>query len=59
MQTFRKINHNLGVFNDFSAKRFNDINKDFEKHIKMLITMKNDLDSIFRRIRWIFFSFSF
>ena len=51
MSKFQEVNKTLSVFNEFSAKRFNDTSKDFEKHIKMLVTMKSDLDLIFRRIR--------
>jgi len=51
IQRFEAINKSLSVYNEFSAKRYNEVNKEFERHVKMLITMKNDLDSIFRRIR--------
>jgi len=47
-----KSNELLHTFNEFSAKRYQDVYKQFDQHIKMLVAMKADLDSIFRRIRY-------
>jgi len=48
---FRQANQALHTFNDFSSRRYQHVVRDFENHTKMLVTMKADLDSIFRRIR--------
>lgn len=49
---FREANDTLHTFNEFSAKRFLQLQKQFESHTRMLLGMKGDLDSIFRRIRF-------
>ena len=51
LAAFRKTNQALHTFNDFSAKRYQQVYRDFDNHTKMLVAMKADLDSIFRRIR--------
>ena len=51
LAAFRRSNQELTTFNDFSAKRYQQVSRDFEGHTRMLVAMKADLDSIFRRIR--------
>lgn len=51
LSKFEKTNAKFGKFNDLSAARFLNLNHQLKGHTKMLIEMKKDLDSIFRRIR--------
>jgi len=48
---FEKTNAKFGRFNDLSAARFLHLNQQLRNHTKMLLDMKKDLDSVFRRIR--------
>lgn len=47
----------LTTFNEYSSNTYNTLNKDFEKHTKMLKEMKKDLNVIFKRIRYHIVSF--
>ena len=51
LANFEKTNAKFGKFNDLSAARFLNLNNQLKGHTKMLLDMKKDLDSIFRRIR--------
>ena len=48
---FEKTNATFGRFNDLSGARFLHLNQQLKNHTKMLVDMKKDLDSVFRRIR--------
>ncbi|KAJ7385441.1 KxDL motif-containing protein 1 [Desmophyllum pertusum] len=50
-QKFEKTNATFGRFNDLSGARFLHLNQQLKNHTKMLVDMKKDLDSVFRRIR--------
>ena len=52
LKKFEKTNAKFGRFNDLSAARFLHLNQQLKHHTKMLLDMKKDLDSVFRRIRW-------
>lgn len=43
----------LSNFNDLSATTYNTLLKDFEKNTKLLKQMKNDLNLIFKKIRYL------
>merc|ERR1719397_1227337 len=51
LQRFEKTNEMLTNVNTLSATRLDRATTDFKKHTAMVIDMKKDLDSIFRRIR--------
>lgn len=40
-------------FNNLSSARLQQMNERFLHHTRTLVEMKRDLDSIFRRIRWV------
>lgn len=46
-----KTNEKVDSTNKYSAKRYLDAQRDFSSHTQMLVTMKNDLDLIFKRIK--------
>lgn len=52
LDRFEKTNEMLLNFNNLSSVRMQQMNERFLHHTKMLVEMKKDLDSIFRRIRW-------
>merc|ERR550519_2091836 len=51
LQRFEKTNEMLTNVNTLSATRLDRATTDFKKHTTMVVDMKKDLDSIFRRIR--------
>jgi KxDL motif-containing protein 1 len=51
LAAFRKTNLELTTFNDYSARRYATVAREFEAHTRMLVAMKADLDAVFRRIR--------
>jgi len=51
LQRFEKTNEMLTNVNTLSATRLDRATTDFKKHTAMVVDMKKDLDSIFRRIR--------
>ncbi|NWQ91743.1 KXDL1 protein, partial [Burhinus bistriatus] len=51
LDRFEKTNEMLLNFNNLSSVRMQQMNERFLHHTKMLVEMKKDLDSIFRRIR--------
>jgi hypothetical protein len=51
LEQLDKTNEKLDGINKLSAKRYLDATRDFSSHTQMLITMKNDLDLIFKRIK--------
>ena len=48
---FEKTNEKLERFNSLEAGRFNLAMEQFRSHTRVLLEMKKDLDSVFRRIR--------
>ncbi|XP_068693342.1 uncharacterized protein [Montipora foliosa] len=48
---FEKTNAKFGRFNDLSEARYSHLHQQLRNHTKMLLDMKKDLDSVFRRIR--------
>lgn len=48
---FEKTNAKFGRFNDLSEARYSHLHQQLRNHTKMLVDMKKDLDSVFRRIR--------
>jgi len=53
LQRFEKTNEMLSNCNALSITRFTLAQKEFKKHTTLLLDMKKDLDSIFKRIRTI------
>ena len=51
LRKFEKTNAKFGRFNDLSSARYLHLNQQLKSHTKMLLDMKKDLDSVFRRIR--------
>jgi hypothetical protein len=51
LEQLDKTNEKVDGINKLSAKRYLDAQRDFTSHTQMLITMKNDLDLIFKRIK--------
>ncbi|XP_064619032.1 kxDL motif-containing protein 1-like [Lineus longissimus] len=51
LSRFEKTNEMLLNFNVLSANRYAASVQEFKKHTQLLLDMKKDLDSIFRRIR--------
>lgn len=51
LQRFEKTNEMLTNVNTLSATRLDRATTDFKKHTAIVVDMKKDLDSIFRRIR--------
>ena len=51
LDRFEKTNEMLSNFNRLSAKRYEKTVEQFREHTDTLLTMKKDLDSVFRRIR--------
>lgn len=49
---FEKTNEKFKTFNELSTAKYESLHQHFKSHTKMLIDMKKDLDSVFRRIRW-------
>jgi len=47
-----KTNEKLDSINKISANRYLDATREFTNHAQMLTTMKTDLDSIFKRIKY-------
>jgi len=52
LEQLDKTNEKLDGINKLSAKRYLDATRDFSSHTHMLTTMKNDLDLIFKRIKY-------
>lgn len=50
---FEKTNEMLINCNALSASRFEVASREIKRHIQLLIEMKKDLDSVFRRIRFL------
>lgn len=50
---FQESNATLTGFNEFSASMYSHLWIEFEKNTKMVKEMKKDLDSIFKRIRYV------
>ncbi|XP_076355559.1 kxDL motif-containing protein CG10681 [Tachypleus tridentatus] len=50
---FEKTNEMLVNCNALSASRFEVASKELKRHTQLLIDMKKDLDSVFRRIRFL------
>lgn len=48
---FEKTNAKFSRLNDLSATRYSYLQQQLRSHTKMLVDMKKDLDSVFRRIR--------
>lgn len=48
---FEKTNETFGKFNELSEARYEELHMQFKNNTRMLVDMKKDLDSIFRRIR--------
>lgn len=53
LMRFEKTNEMLLNCNALSAVRYGLASKELKKHIQLLVEMKKDLDSIFRRIRFL------
>lgn len=53
LDRFEKTNEMLLNFNNLSSARLQQMNERFLHHTRTLVEMKRDLDSIFRRIRWV------
>lgn len=51
LEQLDKSNEKLDNINRFSAKHYLDAQRDFDRHTHVLVTMKNDLDLIFKRIK--------
>jgi len=51
LEHFEKSNETLSGVNALAAVRYEAINADFKKHIVMLLEMKKNLESVFKRIR--------
>ena len=51
LDRFEKTNEMLSNFNRLSAKRYEMTMEQFKEHTDTLLSMKKDLDSVFRRIR--------
>ncbi|XP_041464088.1 kxDL motif-containing protein 1-like isoform X2 [Lytechinus variegatus] len=51
LDRFEKTNEMLSNFNRLSAKRYEKTFEQFKEHTETLLTMKKDLDTVFRRIR--------
>lgn len=51
MQRFEKTNEMLTNCIDLSNNRFKLASTDFKKHINLLITMKKDLNYVFKKIK--------
>ncbi|XP_003724305.1 kxDL motif-containing protein 1 [Strongylocentrotus purpuratus] len=51
LDRFEKTNEMLSNFNRLSSKRYEKTFEQFKEHTETLLTMKKDLDSVFRRIR--------
>merc|ERR1712226_1732959 len=51
MARFEKTNEMLLNFNMLSAGRYDATQNEFKKHTRLLLDMKKDLDSIFKRVR--------
>ena len=49
---FEKTNAKFSRLNDLSATRYSYLQQQLRSHTKMLVDMKKDLDSVFRRIRY-------
>ena len=52
LEQMDKTNDKLDQVNKFSTKRYADAQRDFVSHTQLLTTMKNDLDLIFKRIKY-------
>mmetsp|Transcript_12853 Transcript_12853/g.17707 ORF Transcript_12853/g.17707 Transcript_12853/m.17707 type:complete len:146 (+) Transcript_12853:54-491(+) len=52
-QKLHQSSTTLSNFNDLSATTYNTLVKDFEKNTKLLKQMKNDLNLIFKKIRYL------
>lgn len=53
LDRFEKTNEMLINFNGLSNVRLQQMNERFLQHTRTLVEMKKDLDSVFRRIRWV------
>lgn len=53
LDRFEKTNEMLLNFNNLSSARLQQMSERFLHHTRTLVEMKRDLDSIFRRIRWV------
>lgn len=53
MSRFEKTNEMLSNFNNLSAARYEKTLEQYKDHTQTLLEMKKDLDSIFRRIRFL------
>lgn len=51
LQRFEKTNEMLTNCNALSVNRLKSAGTEFKKHTQLLLEMKKDLDSIFKRIR--------
>lgn len=51
MTKIQQVNDTLSTANDFSQKAYTSINKDFDKHTRIMKELKKDLDLIFKKIR--------
>lgn len=51
LSRFEKTNEKLERFNSLEAGRFHSAMEQFRAHTRVLLEMKKDLDSVFRRIR--------
>lgn len=51
LERFEKTNETLSRINALSEVRYDALQTDFRKHISLLVDMKANLDSIFKRIR--------
>lgn len=51
LQRFEKTNEMLTNCNALSVNRLKSAGSEFKKHTQLLLEMKKDLDSIFKRIR--------
>uniref|UniRef100_A0A670Z6Q1 KxDL motif-containing protein 1 n=1 Tax=Pseudonaja textilis TaxID=8673 RepID=A0A670Z6Q1_PSETE len=54
LDRFEKTNEMLLNFNNLSGVRMQQMNERFLHHTRTLVEMKKDLDSIFRRIRYVY-----
>ncbi|KAL0075387.1 hypothetical protein J3Q64DRAFT_1701051 [Phycomyces blakesleeanus] len=48
---YKSTQQSLCAFNDFSKARYQDVNKHFESHAKLLKEIKGDLESVFGRLQ--------
>ncbi|KAI8374264.1 uncharacterized protein BYT42DRAFT_615439 [Radiomyces spectabilis] len=51
LQMYKDTQQKLEAFNEFSKARYQNVHKHFEAHTKLLKEMRNDLNSVFSKLR--------